>query len=167
MHSSSGSRRLASSILLTAALAAAGPGQPAHGAGQPELLLQYGHTEEIVGTPSVSPDGKLVATIDGAKEVILWDLESGRQLRRLRPWDPDPSVAPPAIVVQKTVTHSKAVISPDGKLLVASGNGEAVIWELESGRRRPGIVPTGAFGKGFAPDDIVFSPDGRLLYMAD
>src|SRR5215470_12655908 len=139
MHSSSGSRRVACSILLSAALAAAGPSQPAHGAGQPELLLQYGHTEEIVGTPSVSPDGKLVATIDGAKEVILWDLESGRQLRRLRPWELDPSAAPPKVVF-KTVTHSKAVISPDGKLLVASGDGEAVIWELESGRRRPGIA---------------------------
>jgi len=161
MRPSSGSRRVASSILLSAALAAHGFGQPALGAGQPELLLQYGHAEDIVGTPSFSPDGKLVATMDGSREVIVWDLESGRQLRRLRPAEPDSATD------YATVAHSKAVISPDGKLLAASGRGEAVIWELESGRRRPGIVHSGAVMKGHAPEDIVFSPDGRLLYMAD
>ena len=152
--------------LLCAALVALcpqiGAGQSGNETRQPELILQYGHTEEIVGTPSISPDGRLAATMDGNREAILWDLESGRQLRRLRMDDPEPGGA----AWYATVNHSKAVISPDGRLLVASGRGVAMMWELQSGRRLPSIANPSSV-RGLAPDDIVFSPDSRLVYMAD
>jgi hypothetical protein len=53
----------------------------------------------------------------------VWDLESGRRLRRLRPAE---SATSPTLRYN-TVKYSTAAISPDGKLLAASGEGEAVI----------------------------------------
>lgn len=128
------------------------------GAQQPELLLQHGHHGEIVGPPTFSPDGRLVATIDSTYEVIVWELHSGRQLRRLRSADSYPG--------GPWTEHARAVFSADGRLLLAPGRGEAAVWEVESGQRRAGI-PYALPLPGSVPHDLILSADGRLLYMAD
>lgn len=146
--------RLAWLVFLAVTLGAASMSTRAQ---QPELLLQHGHDGEIVGPPAFSPDGRLVATIDSTYEVIVWELHSGRQLRRLRSADTYPG--------GPWTEHARAVFSADGQLLLAPGRGEAAVWEVESGRRRAGIpyaLPTPG-----VPHDLVLSPDGRLLYMAD
>jgi WD40 repeat protein len=98
------------------------------------------------------PDGKCVASA-GMNEglVLLWDAQTGRQLRTLRP--------PPG-----SVYH--ICFSPDGKLVaVAYGRaahpGTVQIWEAGSGRQHSTL--TGHSG------DVVFvsfSPDGTRIASA-
>ncbi len=75
---------------------------------------------------SYSPDGKRLATADGYKNVIMWDVsEFGRgQKRKKRLFD--------------IGSHSKAVndivFSPDGKYLLTSGkNPEIYLWNAKNG----------------------------------
>ena len=131
----------------------------------PELLLQYGHTEDIVGVPAISPDGRLVAAIDGGREVLVWDIEAGRLLRRLKPVL-EVDVGRSVSRGEPRASYSGAAFSPDGKLLAASGHGSATIWDVESGEQLRVIRDVGRMFRE-APDDLAFSPDGKLLYLVD
>ncbi|MBK7136932.1 MAG: caspase family protein [Rhodocyclales bacterium] len=132
----------------------------------PELLLQYGHTEDIVGVPAISPDGRLVAAIDGGREVLVWDIEAGRLLRRLKPVLEVDDGGTVNRGDSPKVSYGKAIFSPDGKLLAATGHGSATIWDVESGRLLRVIRD---IGRVFIAelDDLLFSPDGKFLYLVD
>jgi WD40 repeat protein len=99
-----------------------------------------------------SPDSRtLVAAFGGHDEMLvregislrLWDLASGRELRRF--------------AVRSNDIRS-VVISPDGKTLAAADHDTVVLWELASGQER------GRFrGHRDWIWSLAFSPDGRLL----
>lgn len=95
-----------------------------------------------------SPDGGLLALGSTAKEVILWEIETGREIGRLEHYWKLNETAP-----------REVVFSPDGALLASiDAMGEAVVlWEVETGRH------LGALENELQASDLVFSPDGRLL----
>lgn len=95
-----------------------------------------------------SPDGRTLAALgDGSREIILWDLDSGRERMTLR-------------------GHTSAVVdlafAPDGRSLASTaGSGEdrtVRIWDLATGRLTGRIV-----GGATSPRVIAYSSDGRLL----
>jgi tetratricopeptide (TPR) repeat protein len=98
---------------------------------------------------AVSPDGRWVVTCgwwwDGhSRSVHVWDAASGRHVREL-PLEGGTTLA---------------VFSPDGRWLATMGGGQAYrLWEVEGWRAGLGFD-----GVGGAP---VFSPDGKLLTLAD
>jgi len=90
---------------------------------------------------ALSPNGSLLA-LGSANEVMVWDLQTGREVRRM----------------EHGVWVTSVSFSPDGELLASGGfDGVVRVWEVESGRE----VRLLNHGKWVA--SVSFSPDGRLL----
>lgn len=99
---------------------AADPDAPRPANKHPELVLQVGHSN-TVGFTLLSPDGRTVATGADDQTVVLWDVDTRRQLHTLR---------------DHNAGLTCGAFSPDGKRLVtADGDSTAIVWEVASGRR--------------------------------
>jgi WD40 repeat protein len=92
----------------------------------------------------VSPDGKHLASGNYDNLVLLWDAETGEQLRSFN---------------GHADYVSSVAFSPDGKLIVSgSYDGTIRIWDAESGKQLRSLDPRA--GKVYS---IAFSPDGKLI----
>jgi WD40 repeat protein len=130
------------------------PPEEAKVAIQPAARVLEGHKDWVLGL-SLSADGKLLASGDDGREVVLWDRISGKEVRR---WKLD------------SWAYALA-LSPDGKRLLA---GERVPLVFDSGRQA-GIklwdTATGTVVHDLAkvlPKDqhfgsAAFSADGKVL----
>ena len=97
--------------------------------------------ETAVRSVSFSPDGRLLAS-GGGGLVRVWEVESGREVRRL----------------EHGVEVESVSFSPDGRLLASGGRDMVVrVWEVESGREVRRMVHR------VWVESVSFSPDGRLL----
>jgi WD40 repeat protein len=97
-----------------------------------------------VDSIAISPDGRLLASGNGAGTVSLWDFESGKIVRTL-----------PA--QQVIATGSQAVMfAPDGKTLATGGflDGKVRIWDVQTGQmiRKFGTKEGMVMCLAFAPD---------------
>src|SRR5262249_6710295 len=103
--------------------------------------------ENVMVQAALAPDGKILATwgqklqrpnprLEPGGAVQLWDVSTGKELRRLVP----PGAGPALI--------SAAAFAPDGKALaVATGPGTVAVWDVATGkelRRFAGRVAPGA-----------------------
>ena len=104
----------------------------------PRLVVQLGHTKPVVAV-AFSPDGELAATAGDDDVIVLWELRTAREIRRLvgyRAW----SIA----------------ISPAGRFLLAGGeDGSARLWDVDTGEEVRRFV---AHYEGLT--SVAFSPDG-------
>jgi len=115
-----------------------------------ELLPKRLKHEASVASARFSPDGKAVLTASG-KSAFVWDAATGEQLQRLAG---DRFHGYPV---------SMARFSAKGERVVtASPDGTAVIWDLGSGRP----VQQTPLRHAGAINDAAFSPDGRYLLTA-
>ncbi len=102
-----------------------------------------GHTNDIKCL-AVSPDGSLAATGDKNKNIIIWDINAGKQLATLTGHQND---------VQSLS------FSPDGRLLASGSRDESVIiWNIASSERVMQIKTEDRIST------VAYSPDG--LYLA-
>jgi class 3 adenylate cyclase/energy-coupling factor transporter ATP-binding protein EcfA2 len=93
--------------------------------------------------PSFTPDGRLMAIVDGCIHVVVWNLQTGRIVR--------------TIILPDRSSGSGAKLSPDGRyVLVTVLGGAFVRTALASGRTDE--VP-GALAEG---DVLAISPGGRF-----
>ena len=152
---------------------------------EPKLVPPIGHTNSIAAL-AYSPNGKVIASGSEDSNIILWDVETGREVKTLighthlvnslvysidgrtiisgswdgtiKFWD-----AKTGTELNTLMGHSSRVyclaISPDGRTL-ASGSADSTIkiWNIETGR-----VITSLFGHTDAINAISFSPDGTTL----
>jgi WD40 repeat protein len=91
-----------------------------------------------------SPDGKYLAMGCQHQELVLWDVASGKEVRRF-----------PAAGY-----FASLAFSPDGKsLAAASGEGVIRLWDVSTGRVLPGSADPAVNGV----HDLHFSADGQRL----
>src|SRR5262249_37168610 len=113
---------------------------------KPELVVQSGHSGEVVGL-AFSPDGKLLASGARDNTVKLWDTSSGKELHTLSGMRGESHVA----------------FSPDDRIL-ATGGDDAVLrlWDVATSKLLVSVLTFGGI-----IDDVAFSPDGKLLATAN
>ena len=103
-------------------------------------------THEPLQGAAFSPDGHRLATATLRGEILIWDVESGRQLERLE-------MRRGAVV--------SVQFSPDGKLVEsASLAGVAQLWGSDGGGESATLKTSATL------PNAVFSPDGRLVLTA-
>jgi WD40 repeat protein len=119
-------------------------------------------TMKVQGHPvnkvAFSPDGNILASLDGDGNIILWNPASGEAVHTLKTEET-------FLVVNENgrfdvpKENRSLAFSPDGRTIASGLNsGEAVLWIVESGER----VRTLA-GHAYSVDEIAFAPDGKTL----
>lgn len=130
-------------FLCSALLAASMVARPA--AGAEGRQIRYGGS---VCAVAFSPDGGMLATAGGpygqAGEVVLWDAETGAQIRTLK---------------GHSATARALAFLPDGKTLISAGDDKAVIaWDVAAGTaKRTVLAHTGRVSS------LAVSADGKVL----
>jgi RNA polymerase sigma factor (sigma-70 family) len=126
------------------------PGAEARGKDAASVRTFVGHTDGI-GMVAVSRDGRRALSCgltygDGDPTVRLWDLETGKELKRFE-------------------GHTGGVygvaFSPDGKRAASAGDKTIRLWDLETGKELKRFE-----GHEDDVDGVAFSPDGKFLLSA-
>jgi serine/threonine-protein kinase len=103
-----------------------------------------GHTQPLVESVAVSPDSRLVLSSGYDNTVRLWDIQTGKEIRRF--------------VGHDGLVHGLA-FSPDSKRVLTSGkDGTIRLWEVETAKEIR-LFP----GHAGAVRCIALSSDGKLL----
>src|SRR5262249_20596425 len=116
-----------------------------------------------------TPDGKGPVTAGRDRTVRLWDLATGKVVRRFD-WpqgQPDTKAEPSEGGITQRWEHqlwddlalsSQAALSPDGKVVAASRGGVVCLWELATGKKLHHLQT----GEKYQVH-LAFSPDGKSL----
>lgn len=140
-----GAAKVASSVLLVAAVATLVTAYYSVIERWDEVVLKDGHTR-AVRQAAFSPDGRLLVSVGEDSKVIVWDFA-----RRM----------PLATFTEHTKIATSVAFSPDGKWFASGGeDGNVVVWNAatfakEAVLNQPGKVIS-----------VAFSLDGRLLASA-
>ena len=105
-----------------------------------ELRIQGGH-DHLLSVVNISPDGRWLASGGYDRTIILWDVASGKELRRLA-----------------SESFLRALeFSPDGTLLgTVSDEGSAVIYEVATGQAMRTLPRNDVYYR-----NLRFLPDGK------
>ncbi|WP_448519193.1 OmpA family protein [Rhodoflexus sp.] len=124
---------------------------------QLERTLQ-GHEGQVQNI-RFSPNGKMLASGGSDGQIIIWDVATGRILRKMK-------------------GHAKTVyevtFNKDGKLLASAGEeGTACVWEVATGKNigcfqnKPFPTFSGIFKQDLVSVSfVVFSPNSRYIYFS-
>lgn len=135
--------------------------KPAPAKSPMRLVVQQGQRRVANGFAIFSPDGRLVATGDNGGDVVVWDVASGREVRRLTDNTGDPGA-------QDIDGWLWGAFSPDSRLLATSIGPNLRLWDLWTGQRLwLGTNQAHAF---FEPDDgtrppVAFAAGGSRVVV--
>ncbi len=102
-----------------------------------------GHADFVNGA-AFSPDGQMAATASNDKTVRLWEVKTGKEIRRF--------------LGHSDIVYS-VTFSPDGKTLAtASADRTARLWDVQTGQALRRFV-----GHEAGVENVAFSPDGKTI----
>ncbi len=105
-----------------------------------------------VNSMSFSPDGQILATVNGSFRVHLWHATTGERLQTIR------GVARNNYLFML----DNVVFSPDGNTLAVGSRSNALfLSDVNTGKQLHTLIESG-YGNGIKPP-ISFSPDGKIL----
>jgi len=111
-----------------------------------QLMVQLGHSGGVYSV-AFSPDGRYVVTSSMDNTAVLWDVQTGWELRRF---------------VGHTQQVRSVAFSPDGRTVLTGGwDNSARIWNVETGRE------VQQFADPSSITSVCFSPDGRSVLLGD
>lgn len=126
------------------------------------LVVQQGMSKVSYGFIIFSPDGRLVATGHNGGDVVVWDVASGREVRRLSDNSGDPGA-------QDVDGWLWGAFSPDGRLLATSVGLNLRLWDLWTGKRLwLGANADNAFfapPEADSPSPVAFAAAGRQVVV--
>ncbi len=109
-------------------------------------MILRAHTDEATGV-AFSPDGKYLVTCSHDGTVRLWDVASGKEVRRF---------------TGHTGPTFGAAFSPDGKYVLTSSEDEtARLWDVKTGKEIRRFT-----GHTNDVNNVAFSPDGKYILTA-
>jgi len=114
--------------------------------GEPQEILRGAHWAAMgsVGAVAFSPDGRLLASGGSDGAVRVWDVATGRELRRLE---------------GHTDSVQSVAFSPDGRTLASGGKDNIVrLWGVDTGRELNSLKGHTDFVRS-----VAFSPDGQTV----
>jgi len=110
------------------------------------LLAERNNANSVEGI-AFSPDGSILAASTFDKTVHLWDVATGKELRKL---------------VGHTDDVRPVAFSPDGKTLASGSEDKTVrLWDMATGKERRCLT-----GHQEGCHSVAFSPDGKTLASA-
>lgn len=120
-----------------------------------ELRLFLGH-KGPVHFVAFMPDGKQAFSTGADKTVRLWDVATGKEVRRLEELE---------TILYNDRGRASLIFSPDGtRALIAESTGEIRLWDVETWKElRRFKVAQGKKAQG-SPALLSFSPDGRRIH---
>ncbi|SRR5713101_1603780 len=138
-----------------------------------------GRHPQAVSYIAFLPDGKNVLTVCQDQLIRIWDVKSGKEIRRFGKL-PNPiqeanvlGLPAQARSAMHAVTTFHACLSANGKLLACGGrDGPMRLWDVETGKELHKINGPGLkLGAGFALDipgttgvsNLALSPDGKMV----
>jgi len=152
-----------------------------------EITVMSGHTDRVTGI-AFSPDGQFLASASDDQTIRFWHSHNGEaignpldskeamsslcfspdgkwlaagstQSCRARVWD-IATLQPTSVVISIHLLLMSISFSPDGLMLVLSGNDTIQFWDLQSGR---GFSPRPFTGHSAYVRSLVFSQNGQFL----
>jgi WD40 repeat protein len=128
-------------------------------------LKELDEAQTEVWRPRLSANGKLLVAQERERSVILWDVVTGKVLRRFpeaAAQKEKKSDIPDIVPLEEHVTAY--ALSPDGKRLAAAyygENGPVRFWDTATGKELHEVK-----GSDSAVRSLAFSPDGRRLALS-
>ncbi|MCI0458831.1 MAG: WD40 repeat domain-containing protein [Gemmataceae bacterium] len=111
--------------------------------------------------PTLSPDGRMLATAEADQTIRLWDTTRGAELHRLRGHECFARAGGRDWAL--TCAMTALAFSPDGKTLVStSHDGSVRLWDVSARKELHRLEAH--VGQ---PAGVAFAPDGKLLACAD
>jgi RNA polymerase sigma factor (sigma-70 family) len=102
--------------------------------------VRWRHGERVASV-AFSPDGKRLASASWDNTLALWDVATGKRLRRFR---------------GHTDSVTCVLFSPDGKKLISGAFDDIRVWDAETGKELRRFDNRGGW-------QVALSPDGKLL----
>ena len=108
-----------------------------------------------VESVSFSPDGQILATVNGLFYVRLWHATTGEHLRKIK-------CLTSLSDIPYLVSCDNVVFSPDGNIIAVGSDRNAVfLSDVNTGKQLHTLIES-KYGNGTKPP-ISFSPDGKIL----
>jgi len=119
--------------------------EPASGKQGPKIFVQTGHNDPVEAL-AFSPDGKYLASGSSDKNIKLWEVETGRELKTFAAGDMVKFLA----------------FNAEGSVLLSLGTliGHVKLWDVKSGKE---IRTLSRGGKAMVIGRVAFSPGGTHL----